>query len=197
MTLHQIQLPKSNQKSHDASSVLREKGITLNENMVCRLNKGIYGLKQAGRIWYQAMSKLFLRLGFKQSKADSCLFQLIDGDSRIIITSWVDDCIVAYNNEKMWKKVLKQITNKFKLGYGEDFSWCLGMAVQRDLETGTLRLHQSLYVQDLLAKFNMADAAPISTPADHHTVLTLDMGESSRGASFCSAATKSVWEIVR
>jgi len=157
------------------AKLMLKQGVTLDAGKVIKLNKGIYGLKQAGRIWYQAMSKLFLAIGFTQSTADTCLFQLRTRKSHIIITTWVDDCIVAYNNEKEWRKILNKITTKFKLGYGENFEWCLGMAVSRDLETNTLCLHQSLYVQDLLAKYNMTEAISIRTPADPGTVLSKDM----------------------
>ena len=155
--------------------MMKKKGVLLNASKIIKLKKGIYGLKQASRIWYQSMSKLFIALGFKQSASDTCLFLFTHGKARIIITTWVDDCIVAYNNEGIWKGLLKRITAKFKLGYGENFEWCLGMAVERDRHARTLRMHQSLYVRNLIAEYRMEDAKPISTPADCNTVLTKDM----------------------
>jgi hypothetical protein len=41
------------------------------EGKVCRLLKGLYGLKQAGRIWHQELTRVFVtKLGFKQSAID-------------------------------------------------------------------------------------------------------------------------------
>ena len=34
------------------------------QNMVCRLRKGLYGLKQSARVWYRRISNTFKRLGF-------------------------------------------------------------------------------------------------------------------------------------
>lgn len=45
-----------------------------NGNYVCKLNKGLYGLKQSARNWNKKISSIFLNNGFTQSKNDSCLF---------------------------------------------------------------------------------------------------------------------------
>jgi hypothetical protein len=41
---------------------------------VCRLDKSLYGLKQASRAWYARLSVKLLQLEFKVSKTDNSLF---------------------------------------------------------------------------------------------------------------------------
>tara|TARA_B110000027_G_C16082127_1_gene284137 strand:- start:209 stop:1387 length:1179 start_codon:yes stop_codon:yes gene_type:complete len=108
---------------------------------------------------------------------------MIDNKSSdvILITTWVDDCIVSYNNPKQWERILKMICGKFVLGSGTDFEWCLGMAVDRDMEKGTVCLHQSLYVRNLLKRFNMEDARVVRTPADSNVTLSKEMSPQTKG----------------
>jgi len=44
------------------------------EGIVCRLLKCLYGLKQAGRGWYQEMSGVFEQIGFSKSGVNHSLF---------------------------------------------------------------------------------------------------------------------------
>lgn len=43
---------------------------------VCLLRKSLYGLRQAPRAWYQALSSALVSFGFAQSRADTSLFTL-------------------------------------------------------------------------------------------------------------------------
>ena len=40
----------------------------------CKINKGMYGLKQAGLLWHEMYVAFILALGFVQCAADPCIF---------------------------------------------------------------------------------------------------------------------------
>jgi hypothetical protein len=61
----------------------------MKRNMVCRLLKSLYGLKQAARVWNQ---KIHAKIGFV-STADLCLY--IVAKRCIYITIWIDGLLVC------------------------------------------------------------------------------------------------------
>ena len=44
------------------------------QTLVCKLNKSIYGLKQAAKNWYESLANLLIKNGFQRSRNDYCLF---------------------------------------------------------------------------------------------------------------------------
>ena len=65
------------------------------EKLVCRLNKSIYGLKQAANNWYKELANFLLRQGFTRSRNDHCFFAGAETEGHTFILVWVDDIIVA------------------------------------------------------------------------------------------------------
>lgn len=72
-------------------------GLKAPNNIVCRLNKFIYGLKQASLQWNQKLTSTLINLGYHQSKSDYSLFTKKHVNSFTVILIYVDDLILASN----------------------------------------------------------------------------------------------------
>jgi hypothetical protein len=72
----------------------------LNESkpIICKLLKGLYGLKQAGRIWNRRITKPLKQMGLTQFHYDPCLFYATNTDgSFFYLLIYVDDIITVTN----------------------------------------------------------------------------------------------------
>lgn len=85
------------------------------ENQVCKLNKSLYGLKQAGRNWFQKFSQALLDVGFTQSRADYSLFFRIQGTSQVFILVYVNDIVLTGNDTMAIDKLKSYLHSKFHI----------------------------------------------------------------------------------
>lgn len=75
-------------------------GLLDENDKVCKLNKSIYGLKQAARCWYEMFENTLKEIGFISSKVDHCIYLLDKGEVKknIYLLLYVDDLVIATQN---------------------------------------------------------------------------------------------------
>lgn len=134
------------------------------ESKVCKLHKGIYGLKQSGRKWFERFEKSLKKLGFAKSSSDPSLYIHTRGTSSVILLVYVDDILMASNSEHLLRVIKQLLTSEFEMTEMGEPSYLLGVQIKRDKIKGILTLNQAKYVEDMLVKFKMQDAHPSSTP---------------------------------
>jgi hypothetical protein len=80
-------------------------------NLVCRLKKTLYDLKQAPRVWSEKISQYLVTSGFQISNVNFSLYVKNTNHGIVVIVIYVDDLIIIGNSEVDifdWKKLLKQ-----------------------------------------------------------------------------------------
>ena len=68
-----------------------------NKNMVCKLTKSLYGLKQALRKWNEKLASVLKEHGFVQAVSDHSLFTKSKDDKFIALLVYVDDIVLTGN----------------------------------------------------------------------------------------------------
>ena len=64
------------------------------ENLVCKLNRSIYGLKQSPRYWNAVLDDKLKEMGFAQTTGDTCIYSCEECEL-CIITVYVDGILLA------------------------------------------------------------------------------------------------------
>ena len=86
------------------------------ENMVCRLKKSLYELKQAPRQWYQKFKSFMVDHAFHKTQADHCVFvKRYDGMDFLILLLYVDDMLTVGQDLKKIGSLNKALGKSFAI----------------------------------------------------------------------------------
>lgn len=143
------------------------------EDLVCRLQKSLYGLKQSPRQWYKRFDVFMTTHGYSRCEYDPCVYyRKLEDDSLLLLTLYVDDMLIAAKHPKDILQLKKLLSKEFDMKDLGAAKKILGMEIQRDRKAGKLWLTQRGYVQKVLERFNMQKAKPVNTPLGAHFQLS-------------------------
>jgi len=139
-------------------------GFFNNSNLVCRLNKVIYGLKQDPRSWFLKLSTTLYSLCFHFAKSDTSLFIRFQNDITLLVLIYVDDIIITSSNLHVIQHLIHILHINYALKDLDPLHFLfLGIEASWTLE-GALHLYQTKYIHDLLSNVDMLRAKPQQTP---------------------------------
>jgi hypothetical protein len=139
-------------------------------DIVCKLNKTIYGTKQASHEWNNEINNFITNsLGFKRCISDTCIYvKISDSGNVMIIAIFVDDIISAFNHldTAEWNHYKAQLSQKYTIKDLGNAEWILGMKITRDRSKRILCLDQEVYINKVLQLFNMNECKSSHTPEE-------------------------------
>src|SRR3954447_23823612 len=86
-----------------------------NASKVCKLQKSIYGLKQASQSWNIRFKEVVKSFGFIENEKEPCVFKKFSGSSIVFPISYVDDILLIGNDITMLEVVKDSLINSFPM----------------------------------------------------------------------------------
>lgn len=147
------------------------------EQMVYKLIKALYGLRQAPRAWYAKLNKCLEELGFARCPYEHAVYTKKIGEETLIVAVYVDDLLITGTQKSIIEQFKKQMNEVFKMSDLGLLSHYLGIEVKQS--PGCIELRQTAYAKKILEKAGLGDCNPTRFPMDPKEIITKDEGGKS------------------
>ncbi|KAG7559183.1 Integrase catalytic core [Arabidopsis thaliana x Arabidopsis arenosa] len=134
------------------------------ENKVYKLNKALYGLRQAPRAWNNKLNQILCELHFKKCSKEPSVYRKEVGKHLLVIAVYVDDLFVTGTNLKIIKEFKEEMSSKFEMSDLGKLTYYLGIEVIQHNEG--IALNQHRYALKILEEAGMRDCNPVHTPME-------------------------------
>ena len=141
------------------------------EDEVLLLNKTLYGLFQAARVWLRTLIRfLVTHCGFIQSRADPCLLVKLDENRKLVVVLiiYVDDCLIVGKLHDV-AFAISQIKRRFNIKELGSLKEYVGASFRRT--TNGFEIRQQQLVESMKKQFDIKAGGSWATPAAPGQVL--------------------------
>jgi len=97
--------------------------------MVCKLNKSIYGFKQASCQWYYKFHQVITSYGFEANVVDDCVYHKFSGSKYSFLVLCIDDILLASNDISFLQETKKFLVKIFEMKDLGEASFVLGIKI--------------------------------------------------------------------
>lgn len=108
---------------------------TGHKGKVCRLQKSLYGLKQASRCWFSPLASVQKDSGFRQTYSDYSLFTYSHSDNFLCMLVYVDDLIIIGTHLKAIQKFKNHLYTCFHMKDLEHLKYFLGIEIAMNIQS--------------------------------------------------------------
>ena len=137
--------------------------------ILVKLDKIMYGFKEAAYWWNVTLTKVFLENGYTQMSKDKCVFVKSESNQISYCAITVDDCFFAATRDQEWIQsqvdMLKTAFEELTLEHGEVINF-LGMTVHMEKDKGRAVIKQKSFVDKLTEESKVEKSAITPATAD-------------------------------
>lgn len=162
---------------------------------VCKLKKGLYGLKQASKLWYEEMDQyITTHLKAKRHQLDQCVYSRKITDGFFYIVVYVDDVLVCSNSQKAIDVTFAALKAQFKIKRMGPLSEYLGMKCEWINDGRSVHISQPIAIAKMLERFDLQQCRPTKSPHNpKHMIAKNDTRQTCDITTYRSAIGALLW----
>lgn len=139
-------------------------GFNFGVGKVLRLKKSLYGLCQSSRVFYLHLDSVLSALGWKRLRAEWAVWIGPDGTESGFIGCHVDDMCVGASKETRERLLRHLASSKLTINDLGEITIYVGISITRFRTQQKIEIHQTSYIDKILASFGMTNCNPVATP---------------------------------
>ncbi|KAK9043585.1 hypothetical protein V6N11_071921 [Hibiscus sabdariffa] len=166
-----------NGKLEEDVYMTQPEGFVTPENVgkVCKLQRSIYGMKQASRSWNLHFNDAIKEFGFIRNEDEPCVYKKFSGSIVSFLILYVDDILIIGNDVPTLQSIKTWLSSCFSMKDLGEATYILGVKIYRDRSRRLLGLSQSMYIDKVLKRFSMEESKRGFLPMRHGISLSKEM----------------------
>ena len=115
--------------------------------------KSMYGMTNSGKLFADELTEQLLDAGFIQSQFQMSIYYKYAPDgSKIVVLSYVDDCVYWYTYEALGKWFVDTFGNIFYVGFLVYAHWFISIIISQ-MKDHSIYVNQARYATSIVAKY--------------------------------------------
>lgn len=125
----------------------------INKTHVCKLRKALYGLKVSPNLWNKKFNEILAKFDFKQYDYQKCIYSWTNGNSRMHLIIYVDDCLLLADNDNVAHNFINKLKEEIEIKYLGAPKRFLGLDITRAKDRSWLFVNQQRMINEKVKAF--------------------------------------------
>jgi len=145
-----------------------------NGTILVKLQKNLYGLRQAAKNWYECLKTHLIDIGYEALTTDPCVFIKFQCGKFCIAGIYVDDVFFFGTHHTLTRNLKDYVKQNLHVKkFDKDKLSYLGLEIVNDVKSGITTISQHHYLKELFTKCNI-DVNEFKTKRTVLTPSTID-----------------------
>ena len=113
----------------------------------------MYGMTNPGKLFADELTEWLIEAGFIQSQYQMFIYyKYAPDESKIVVLSYVDDCVYWYTNEDIGKWFVDTLGKRFHVNFLGYAHWFMSIRIYQ-LKDKSISVDQARYVTSIVLKY--------------------------------------------
>ena len=153
-------------------------GKQKSDDYVLKIKQNYYGQKQGARVWNRHLVERLVKVGFKQSEHDECLFY---HGNCVYVLYTNDSLLMGPEQKELDRLIVRMEESGLKMTYEDGVDDFLGVNIDQQAD-GTIHLTQPHLIDAILRDIHLAD--PDTNTKDTPAATTVRLRQDNDGLDF-------------